>query len=263
MGRPPTRGIELVSAVLARIREAEATFLAAAVAYYAFVSLLPLFVLIVVVGTALAGEAVAGIVVDRVATVLSPSGRSLVREALTARSGRGGTGLVGTVVLAWGALKVVRGLDRAVGRVYGTNGDGSLFRTAGKAALTLGVGAAAAVVTVAAASAIRVLAGPIGLLATLGLPAVLVVTFVPLYVLLPNVAVPVRDALPGAVLAAVGWTVLGATFGIYAALAGTSLYGILGAALLLVTWLYLGALILIVGAAVNAVLAGRPHPEPR
>lgn len=255
MSRPPAWGIGLGRAVLERIRETEATFLAAAVAYYAFVSLLPLFVLVVVVGTAVAGDAVAAAVVDRVAGVLSPAGRSLVRDALTAQGGRGEASLVGTILLAWGALKVVRGLDRAVGRVYGTNDGGSLLRTVGKAALTLGVGTAAAVLTVAAVSAVRVVAGLTGLVAPIGLPVVLFVTFIPVYVLLPSVPVSVRDALPGAVVAAVGWTVLGATFGIYAALAGTSLYGILGAVLLLVTWLYLGALILIVGATVNAVLA--------
>ncbi|MDX1748208.1 MAG: YihY/virulence factor BrkB family protein, partial [Halobacteriales archaeon] len=164
---------------------------------------------------------------------------------------------IGAVLLLWGAIKVVRGLSRAIARVYGTRTDGSLLETVGKAVLTLGVGGIAAGLTVATASLIRTLAGPVGALASLGLPIVLIATFVPLYVLLPDVPVTVREAVPGALVAAVGWTLLGTAFGLYTAVVGSTVYGVLGAVLLLVTWLYLGAFILIVGATVNAVLAGR------
>ncbi len=70
--------------------------------------------------------------------------------------------------------------------------------------------------------------------------------------------VTVREALPGAVFAGVSWTVLGTVFGVYAAQAGgAQLYGVLGGVLLLLVWFYFAGLVLLLGAALNAVLAGR------
>lgn len=257
MDRTPREGIEFVLAVVTRVREVEATFLAAAVAYYAFVSLLPLLVLTLVVGTAIAGEAIAAEVVGRAASVLSPTGEEVIRNALTARGGRGGVGVIGTVLLVWGALKVVRGLALSVGRVYETDDVGSVFETVARAAVTLGIGAIAVAVTAAVIWAFGRLAGPVGIVATLALPVVLIATFVSLYVLLPTVDVTIREALPGAVVATVAWMILGMSFGLYTAVTGTSVYGVLGGVLLLVTWLYLGALVLIVGAIVNALRMDR------
>jgi membrane protein len=81
--------------------------------------------------------------------------------------------------------------------------------------------------------------------------------FLPLYYYLPDAGLDVRDALPGAVLAAVGWVLLQAGFQVYAANAPQfRLYGVIGGVLLLVTWFYIAAILLLVGAAVNHVLAG-------
>lgn len=249
-------------AVLGRVRETEATFLAAAVAYYAFVSLLPLLVLGLIVGTAIAGEAVATAVVDRAAVALSPAGEDVVRGALTASAGRGTAGLLGSILLVWGAIKGVRGLDRAVARVYETPETRSTVAEVIGAAMTLAVVLVAASVTVLSAAMVGRLLGGLELVATLGLPAVLVIALLPLYVLLPPVDVSLRAALPGTVTAAVGWSILGAAFGLYAAVSGSSVYGVLGGVLLVVTWLYLGALVLVVGAALNAELAARGVDRP-
>jgi YihY family inner membrane protein len=95
----------------------------------------------------------------------------------------------------------------------------------------------------------------------------LTLLFLPLYYYLPDASLDVRDALPGAVLAAVGWMALQAGFQVYAAGASQfSIYGVLGGILLLVTWFYLAAILILVGAAVNCVLAGTgsaksPAPE--
>lgn len=261
MNGPAPTWTTIVRAVLVRLRETEATFLAAAVAYYAFVSLLPLLVLILVVGTTVAGEAVSRAVVERAATLLSPAGQSVVQDALTAHGGRSEVSVLGTILLVWGALKVVRGLGRAVDRVYGSTTDGTLLESLGEAALTLGIGSVAAAATIGVVSIIQLIAGPVSVVATLGLPVVLFMTFVPFYIRLPSADVTVRESVPGAIVAAVGWALLGTIFGLYTAIVGTSVYGVLGAVLLIVTWLYLGALILVLGAAVNAVLAGVSFEE--
>jgi len=76
---------------------------------------------------------------------------------------------------------------------------------------------------------------------------ILVVACFPIYYLFPDTTLTVREALPGAVFAAVGWTLL---------TTGSQLYGVIGGVLLLVTWVYFAGQLLLVGASLNAVLSG-------
>ena len=106
-------------------------------------------------------------------------------------------------------------------------------------------------VTFAGVSAVAI----VGTLATL---LALVIVLLPLYYFLPGGDVTVREAIPGAVLAAVGLTVLQVVFRIYAARAGAfEAYGVLGGVLLLVTVLYFAGMVLLIGVLLNALLAGR------
>jgi len=58
---------------------------------------------------------------------------------------------------------------------------------------------------------------------------------------------------PGVIVAAIGWAALQALFQIYVAISSSSeSAGPIGAILLLLTWLYFGGLILLVGGVVNA-----------
>jgi len=92
---------------------------------------------------------------------------------------------------------------------------------------------------------------------------VLTVAFLPMYRQFPNPPIPIREAAPGAVFAGAGWTLLQAGFQIYAAGAGQyEAYGVIGGILLLVTWLYFAAVILILGAVTNAVLADKSANGP-
>ena len=97
-----------------------------------------------------------------------------------------------------------------------------------------------------------------GLLGTLGMFVVLPVVLLPLYYVFPSRPVTVTEALPGAVFAGGGWTILGTAFGVYASVAGSyELYGVLGGVLLLLVWFYFAGLVLLVGAALNVVIADR------
>lgn len=90
-----------------------------------------------------------------------------------------------------------------------------------------------------------------------GLESELALALYPLYYFLPSEDVSVREALPGAIFTALGWTLFQTIFRVYAANAGNPAYGISGGALLLATLLYFGSLILLLGVALNAILAGR------
>ena len=251
--------VALARRLVALVRDQELSFLAAAVAYYAFVSLVPSLVLLFATASLLGGEELADSVLAGTGEVLSPVGQELVADALGGASGRAPATVVSIALLIWSTLKVFRGLDVAFSQVYGTQPAATLLgrtRDAAAALGAVGVGLAALVV----GNAVVGLSG-VGLARVLGpvaLVVVLTVTFFPLFYLFPDSGDPARLALPGTVLAAVGWTVLGTAFREYAGVAGQfDLYGVLGGVLLLVTWYYVGSLVLLLGAALNAVLGGR------
>jgi YihY family inner membrane protein len=238
----------------------QVTFLAAAIAYYAFVSLVPALLLLVVVATAVFGETIAAQLVAATGDFLTPAGEEAVVLAVSSAGGRTGASLLGVGVLLWSTLKVFRGLDTAFVSLYG--GDqtpGFLKQVADAASVVVGVGLGLGAMVavgafVAAANALPL----VEVASVLALPVLLAVVFLPMYYLLPQPAVGVREALPGAAFAAVGWTLLQAGFQVYAAGAAQyQAYGVIGGILLLVTWLYLAAVVVVLGGVVNVVLADR------
>jgi YihY family inner membrane protein len=241
----------------------QVTFLSAAIAYYAFVSIVPLVLLGVTVGQALGGDALVETGLRLTEEFLSGAGQEAVRNAVTDTEGRAGATLVSVALLAWSGLKLFRGLDVAFSHIYGVEGTDSLLGQLADAAVVV-VTIPVAVVVAAGIG----IAGPIlGLLpfanvtTAITLAVVLSVLFLPAYYVFPDVEMPVREAVPGAVFAALGWTALAEGFRIYAQTASFELYGVLGGALLFVTFLYFGGIVITVGAVLNAVLSGRTDDE--
>lgn len=254
------RALETARAIIDRSQSVELPFLAAAIAYYALVSVLPALLLAIAVATAVGGAALAEQVVAASGGLLTAAGREAVTAALTDGAGRTGASVLGVILLIWSTLKVFRGLDIAFSRVYGTSGADSLVATfidAGIGLVSVGAGALAMIGLGGAFATI-----PLPVAGWLfGLVALLVglfAAFLPLYYHFPDADLTIREAAPGAALAAFGWVVLQAAFLAYAAIAPSfELYGVLGGVLLLVTWFYLGAGLLLFGAVVNVTLAGR------
>ena len=86
--------------------------------------------------------------------------------------------------------------------------------------------------------------------------------FLPMYYRFPGERVTLDEALPGAAFSAVAWTLSALFFRVYATTSDSiALYGIAGAVLLVLTWLYLGGLILLFGVILNAVLADRVNAD--
>ena len=259
-GGPSARARRAAETGLSVYRVAEETqvsLLAAAIAYYAFVSMVPLVVLGVTVATSVGVEAFADQVLALTEELLTPEGEALLRSAMMDRTGLGSVTVIGLAVLLWGALRSFRALDRAFALVYGTGPSVSLVRSIGVALLALtavGAGIAATVVVGAAVSLLPgqfpASSGAVTLFLTL------FVVFLPLYFLFPDVDLAVGEVLPGAAFAALGWTVLGSAFQLYTQFSTASVYGLLGAVLLVLAWFYFGALILLLGATLNAVRSG-------
>lgn len=240
-------------------RDRELTFMAAAITYYALASIVPLLLLALALGTLLGGDAlVESLIRDRLGSALSGSAQDVLLNLLTGVQGQVGASVVGIVVAFWSGSKIFRGLDIAFSNLYDDSADPSLLRQLLDAAIVIAllVLSVAAIVAVSVVVSVRDL--PIASPALVGsvlLLVTLVVVFLPLYYVLPPVDETLRGVLPGAFIAAVGFIVLQNLFVLYARNAGQyKALGILGALLLFVTWLYFGSVVLLLGAAVNAVV---------
>ncbi|MDQ2051355.1 YihY/virulence factor BrkB family protein [Natronolimnohabitans sp. A-GB9] len=243
----------------------DVSFLAAAVAYYAFVSVIPLVLLALVVGSLVDGEAAAERLVLVAGDLLPEAGEDLVAEALTTEAGRAQATVVAIGVATWGALKVFRGLSLAFDKVYDEVVETSLLEQLvdGIVVIIAGTGAMALMVVVGTILGFAADVVPFaGLLSWVTLLIGLVFVFLPIYYVLPPIPVTIPEVLPGAVFAAVGWTILQIGFQFYAANAGQyQAYGAVGAVLLFVTWLYFAGLLVLFGAVLNVVLADQPLAE--
>ncbi|RQG96942.1 YihY/virulence factor BrkB family protein [Natrarchaeobius oligotrophus] len=235
----------------------DVTFLAAGFAYYAFVSLVPMVLLALVVGSLLGGEAVAQRLILVAGDFLPEAGEDLVVEALTTEAGRTEATVVALGVAAWGALKVFRGLSRAFDVVYDEVAEESFLEEVVNGLVVILTGTGALALMIGLGTVLGLVAGVVPFAWTLSWLALfvgLVLVFVPIYYVLPPISVDLREVLPGAVFTAVGWTILQAGFQLYAANAGRyQAYGAVGVVLLFVTWLYFAGIIILLGAVVNVV----------
>lgn len=248
-----------VRAVIALGADRNLTNLAAGIAFYAFVSIIPLILLAVAVASFVGGEALARRVTGMLGQQLSSAGQDSVTQGLTNTTGRGAATVVGFLGLAWSALKLFRGLDQAFDELYPVDVDRSLLEQVRNGVVVV-VGIALAIglaVAVGVALSFLPLALPfVNVLGSLLLMAVLGLTFLPIYYVLPPVDPSVREVLPGAAVAAGGWVLLQIGFRLYAANADRyAAYGIIGAVLLFVTWLYFASIVVLLGGAVNVVLS--------
>ncbi|MFC7213796.1 YihY/virulence factor BrkB family protein [Saliphagus sp. GCM10025334] len=252
------RTIQLTYRILSLARAEQLTLLSAAVAFYAFLSLVPLSLLSLGVAASIGGEPLAARVAAVSEDVLTPTARQILAETLLDETGRQGATAIGAVGLIWGASRVLHGLDQMFSAVYGTVRSSSLLDTLWDSmivlvAATLGFSA----VTVLEFAVEFVPGFSVGLLGPVFVLISLLAAFFPMYVVFPDVPVGLREAAPGAIIATVGWFALGQVFSLYTAfVGGFSVYGVLGAVLLVLIWLYIGAAIVVFGVVVNAVLAG-------
>lgn len=246
-----------VRAVITLAGDRNLTYHAAAIAYYAFVSIIPMLLLAVALASYIGGEALASRVGEMLSDQLSSSGQNLVRGALTGTNGRATASVIGVVTLSWSSLKLFRGLDQAFDEMYTDEVVASLpeqIRNALVVVVGLAVAIAAMVLVNIALSLLSPAIPFLGVLGTLVLVGLLTLAFLPIYYILPPADVSVRDVMPGAAVAAVGWMLLQFGFQLYAANAGKyAAYGLIGAVLLFVTWLYFAGVVVLLGAAFNAV----------
>jgi membrane protein len=263
------RARTVLGAIVTEVRAENVTFMSGSIAYHAFVSLVPFLLLALFLIGRVGDEAMARAFLEAIAGNLTPAGSSgggvlgqfteLLLQAAASGTRNASISVLSLAALVWGTLRIFRGLDQAFSDIYESqaeNGfidqlvDGvAVFGALGVA--LFGISAAERFVGLPLLGAADAVARPV-----LSVVAVAVALF-PMYYVFPDENVTVREVIPGALVAACGWTALSAVFRYYVAASATSSYGVVGVIILLITWLYFGGLILLVGASVNAVLSGR------
>jgi membrane protein len=249
-----------------QFQERDVTFVAASLAYYAFVSLIPLLLLAVVIASTVGGQDLANRITSQVGGSMPAGAGQLLTSVLSGSPGAGGAAIAGVGALLWSSLKLFRGMDVGFAKIYGAPGPDGIAEQIKDGlvtfvALILGVG-----VTIAVGAAIGLVSVSItvagidlfGLLASVAMILALSTALLPLFYLLPAEDVSIKEAIPGALFAAFGWTILQTVFRIYAANSSKyAAYGVIGAVLLLVTVLYFASVVLLLGVLLNGILAGR------
>ncbi|RDI72467.1 YhjD/YihY/BrkB family envelope integrity protein [Halopelagius longus] len=259
-----SRAVAVARAIVHETRAEKLPFMAGSIAYHAFVSLLPLFVLLLVVVSAVGDQSLYESVVAAAGAVLTEGARDEFVSELTDAARSTSVSLFGGIVLLWGTLRIFRGLDTAFSSIYESGAensfldqlaDGLLVLFSFGAAVLVGstVGDAVAGVVAGAGPFEWVLARLFGILG-------LALAFYPMYYVFPDADVGVLEVLPGTLVAAVGLAAFESLFRVYLAVSTTAPNSsAITGVLVFLTWLYFSGFVILLGAVVNAVLSNRSH----
>ena len=246
-------GIDLVTALARAVHEEKIRYPAAALAYYAFVSFVPLLLLVFVV----IGEQLASELSQTAPQFLTPEAHRLVGRSLTTASGRTGAGLLAVLVLGWSSANVVADIRTVVKRIEGPIEGSPRSWTRDAIGILGGLGLAILGLILTSTFFELPPSGPFfGLAGGVTLWLALTVAFVPLYYLPSGLVASPTAALPGAGTASLGWTILHTAVLFYTGHADQyAVYGVLSGVIIILTSLYLAATVLLTGIIVNAWIA--------
>lgn len=244
--------------------------LAAGVSYYAFLSIFPALTALVSIYALFADPAQVQNQVEAAAGVLPGEARDVLHTQLQriTQSSSGALGLgaiAGILVALWSANKATKGLFQALSIVYGEKEERSFFKMNGQSLLMTLALLVGALVTIFLIAVFPAVVSALGL----GAQAALITTLArwPVLIILVLLALaalykfaPDRDqpqwrwASPGALLATGLWLIASIGFSIYAQHFGSynKTYGVLGAVVVLMLWLFISAYVVLVGGELNA-----------
>jgi inner membrane protein YhjD len=260
-----------VFGVVKKFGDDRAGSLAALIAYYGFLSLFPLLLLLFTVLGLVAGHdrAFATSVEQSALSQFPVVGKDLGKSITTLRHNSVPGLVVGVLGLTWGAQGAIQAGQYAMAEVWNVPGSArpNFVARLTRTLIMMGVLGLFLVLSTAAAG-VAGFAGGWPVAAKVGGVALSLVVNVLLYVVAFRVLTPEpvdrRDLLPGAVLGGLGWTVLQyvGTLVVDHTLRNTSqIYGFFAIVLGLVAWIYLGAEMTLYVAEVNVVKARRLWPR--
>jgi membrane protein len=260
---------EFVVALKDKIAEDDVTDMAASCTYYGVLALFPFVLFLVSLATLVIDPHQAEQIVQQLGQVAPGPATQILGDRIRTLASQQHVGLL--TVGALGALWAASGATLAVMRALDTTYDVTEGRPFWKVRLvallmTIVSGVLAlvgALVAVAAAPLANAVGGPLGTAITwLRLPVaglVMMLLWALAYYVLPDVEQKFRFITPGSVGGVVLWLVASWLFSLYVSNFGNydATYGPLGGVIVLLLWMWISALVLLVGAEANALLEHR------
>lgn len=252
------------------------SLIAAAISFYATLSLLPLLLLAVsVVGYLLGSSERAFSTVTNLAGQFIPSTEFIDATLHGLIQARGTIGIIGLVALLWTGSQLFVTLQLAMNDIWEVERKPGFIVSKLKAILlelvfgvcmALSIGSTS-LVALAHSLVPQLASGPLGLLLrivafVLGL-AFAILMFLIVYKYAPSEKVAWRSALAGAVFAGAAWTIAKELYALYLEYADFSkLYGSLGSVVILILWIYYSSVILVMGGELAYVSEHETRNEP-
>lgn len=265
----------------------EALQYAGSMAYFGVLSIFQLLVLGVVAFSLFLGQGEAReFIVDAVSGGSPLDGETIGGVIDAVVEGRGGITIVGAVFLLWSALGVFSALSGGISRAFEAARPRGLVQdkllglllmgiTGALAAASLVIGIVTGILQNAAGQVLGDVSGGSTALGLIGLvvPVLLIfVAFLLIYRVVPNRPVTVGEVWPGALVAALLWTVLRFGFTYYATNIAhyDSAFGPISTGITLLVFLYFASVIILLGAEVarasaleDEVVHGTLAADPR
>lgn len=245
----------ILRAILHEVRTEKLTFLAGSIAYHAFVSILPLLLLVLTVVERTQNLTLRASVLRIMEAVLTRQASGVLQQGLA--DADSSVSVIGAVFLVWGALRIFRGLDTAFSDIYETERANTFLDQVRDGVLLLVTVALAIVAVGLLRSAVAAIVdGTLAALLRTGVTVVgLFAVLYPMYYVFPDTDVSFVEVVPGTAFAAAGLTVAHFLFTTFKS--GGAGGNLIASILVLLTWLYIIGLILLLGVSINAVLSNR------
>lgn len=258
-----------------QFNEHDATGLAAQCAYYFLLSLFPflLFILSLLGYLPFTSDDVMSLIKEYIPVAVSGWLEETLSNLLDVK--RGGTLSFGIILALVSASAAMNAIVIAVNKAYGLPERKSFIHSRFLAVmLTLGM-----LIVIASALVLSVFGHWIGdwALANISFSSkhvylwnhlrwivnfvIVFIVFTGIYYIAPNTCLTCKSVLPGAIFAAVGWqlTSFGFSFYVNRFTNYSATYGSVGGIIVLMTWFYISALIIIVGGEINALKHLKSH----
>jgi membrane protein len=271
---PPTGNVAVrfVKLLVHELAHDNLTDNGAMMAYYAILALFPMLVFIVTLGLLVLPAATLMQGLEMATRAMPPATRELVTSQVTTlmTSAHAGFAVGGAALALWGASRGMSSLMGALNAMFNTVETRPWWKRQLIAiAMTLGVA-----VLVVLALGLLVIGPPVGHWVAdrfglssafdtlwdigrwVGAGLLVLVVWASLYKFLPDTHQPFRLFSPGALTAMALWLAISFGFGVYLGHFNSyaTTYGALGGGIIFLTWLWLSAIALLLGAEINDVI---------
>lgn len=249
----------ILRAIVHEVRAEQITFMAGTIAYNAFLSLLPLLFLLLALIQTVGGGELESSMIQLIEALVTPGASDILVSEL--RGASVGASLVGIAALVWGMLRIFRSLDMAFSDIYETQAENTFLNQivdgitvfASIAAIIVGF------VVVESAFGITSGSGPLWVLQRGLIVFVVALALVPMYYVFPDETdMSILETAPGVLFTALALVSLQSGFSLYVDYSSQAAENtMLASILIFLTWLYACGLVVLLGAAINAVLTNR------